>query len=170
MIIGNVPIAKPVRRFISYAAKLLKTKIAIGRDKNAPLAGNPIDRSTYAVDNDCIAFPAHYIGLLKDFIIAGQCLNLLIKGAAAQKELALHSLERYEEAAAACTLAAALDGNNASAGTSWGYRWTSGGAARRRRRRLESLSSSNLFSIGKSRRTRSDGDRNYRRLSKLISF
>jgi hypothetical protein len=83
--IGNVPVAKPVRKFIYHAEELLGTEIVIARDREAPLAGTLIDRYTYSVENDYIVFPAHYVGLLKDFIIAKQVLCLLIKGAAAKK-------------------------------------------------------------------------------------
>jgi len=83
---GNIPIAKPVRKFVFHAEEILDTQIVITRDKDAPLAGSLIDKFTYPVENDYIVFPAHYIGLIKDFIIAKQVMTLLVKGAAAKRK------------------------------------------------------------------------------------
>ncbi|OPY39327.1 MAG: hypothetical protein A4E35_00098 [Methanoregula sp. PtaU1.Bin051] len=83
--IGNVPIAKPVRKFVAHAEELLGTEIVIARDREAPLSGTLVDRYTYPVENEYIVFPAHYVGLIKDFIIAKLTLTLLIKGAAAKR-------------------------------------------------------------------------------------
>ncbi len=83
--IGTVPIAKPVRKFVNHAEELLGTEIVIARDREAPLAGTLVDKFTYPVENDYIVFPAHYVGLIKDFIIAKQTFTLLVKGAAAKK-------------------------------------------------------------------------------------
>jgi hypothetical protein len=83
--IGTVPIAKPVRKFVYHAEELLGTEIVIARDREAPLAGTLIDKFTYPVENDYIVFPAHYVGLIKDFIIAKQVMTLLIRGAAAKR-------------------------------------------------------------------------------------
>ena len=83
--IGTVPIAKPVRKFVYHAEELLGTEIVIARDKDAPLAGTLIDRYTYPVENEYFVFPAHYVGLIKDFIIAKQVMTLLVKGAAAKR-------------------------------------------------------------------------------------
>jgi len=83
--IGTVPIAKPVRKFVNHAEELLGTEIVIARDREAPLAGTLVDKFTYPVENDYIVFPAHYVGLIKDFIIAKQPFTLLVKGAAAKK-------------------------------------------------------------------------------------
>ncbi len=44
-----------------------------------------MDIYTYNVERNIILLPAHYIGLLKDFIIARHCVHLLIKGSAAKK-------------------------------------------------------------------------------------
>ena len=83
--IGNIPIAKPIRKFVYHAEELLGTEIIIARDREAPLAGTLIDKFTYPVEHDYIVFPAHYIGHIKDFIIATQVMTLLIKGAAATR-------------------------------------------------------------------------------------
>jgi hypothetical protein len=80
----NMPLTKPIRRFINEAEHLLDTEITLLRKPEAPPGGTLIDVYTYNLDKNIIIFPANYIGLLKDFVIAKQCTHLLIKGAAAK--------------------------------------------------------------------------------------
>ena len=81
----NMPLSKPIRRYIAEAERLLDTEITLLRKPEAAPAGTLIDVYTYNVDKNIIIFPANYIGLLKDFVIAKQCTYLLVKGAAAEK-------------------------------------------------------------------------------------
>jgi len=81
----NMPLSKPIRRYIAEAEHLLDTEITLLRKPEAAPAGTLIDVYTYNVDKNIIIFPANYIGLLKDFVIAKQCTYLLVKGAAAEK-------------------------------------------------------------------------------------
>src|SRR5208337_5667 len=81
----NMPLTKPIRRFISETERILDTEITLLRKPEAPPGGTLLDIYTYNVDKSIILFPANYIGLLKDFVIAKQCTHLLIKGAAAKK-------------------------------------------------------------------------------------
>ena len=81
----NMPLTKPIRRFISETERILDTEITLLRKPEAPPGGTLLDVYTYNVDKNIILFPANYIGLLKDFVIAKQCTHLLIKGAAAKK-------------------------------------------------------------------------------------
>jgi hypothetical protein len=80
----NMPLTKPIRRFISETERLLDTEVTLLRKPEAAPGGTLLDIYTYNLDKNIIIFPASYIGLLKDFVIAKQCTHLLIKGAAAQ--------------------------------------------------------------------------------------
>jgi len=81
----NMPLSKPIRRYIAEAERLLDTEITLLRKPEAEPAGTLIDVYTYNIDKNIIIFPANYIGLLKDFVIAKQCTYLLIKGAAEER-------------------------------------------------------------------------------------
>lgn len=81
----NMPLSKPIRKFINETENLLDTGITLLRKPDAPPGGTLIDTYTYNLDKNIIIFPANYIGLLKDFVITKQCTHLLIKGAAAEK-------------------------------------------------------------------------------------
>lgn len=81
----EMPLSKPIRHFINKTEELLNTQISLLREPEAEPGGTLVDCYTYDIDHNVIIFPAQYIGLLKDFIIAKQCTHLLIKGAAAKK-------------------------------------------------------------------------------------
>ena len=81
----EMPLSKPIRRFLSLTEETLDTEISLLREPDAEPGGTLVDIYTYDIEKNVIIFPAQYIGLLKDFIIAKQCTNLLIKGAAAKK-------------------------------------------------------------------------------------
>jgi hypothetical protein len=81
----EMPLSKPIRRFIIQTEELLDTEISLLRQPDAEPGGSLIDIYSYEIDRNVIIFPAQYIGLLKDFVIAKHCTNLLIKGAAAKK-------------------------------------------------------------------------------------
>jgi hypothetical protein len=81
----EMPLSKPIRLLISQTENLLDTEISLLRNPEADPNGTLIDIFTYTVEKNIILIPAHYTGLLKDFIIARHCTHLLIKGAAAKK-------------------------------------------------------------------------------------
>jgi hypothetical protein len=81
----EMPLSKPIRLFIKQTEDLLDTEITLLRNPDADPKGTLVDVYTYNIEKNIILFPAHYMGLLKDFIIAKHCVNLLIKGAAAKK-------------------------------------------------------------------------------------
>jgi hypothetical protein len=82
---SNMPLSKPIRRLIGETEGLLDTEITLLRDPEAAAGGTLIDVYTYNTDKNIIIFPASYIGLLKDVIIAKHCVQLLVKGAASKK-------------------------------------------------------------------------------------
>ena len=83
----EMPLSKPIRRLIKETEEMLDTQISLLRQPDADPQGTLIDVYTYDMEKNVnvIIFPAQYIGLLKDFIIAKHCTNLLIKGAAHKK-------------------------------------------------------------------------------------
>jgi hypothetical protein len=81
----DMPLSKPIRQFVGKTETLLDTEISLLRNPEADPNGMLVDVYTYDIEKNMIIFPAHYIGLLKDFIIAKHCVHLLIKGAAAKK-------------------------------------------------------------------------------------
>jgi hypothetical protein len=81
----EMPLSKPIRRFLTQTGQLLDTEISLLRQPEAEPGGTLVDKYTYDMDTNVIIFPAQYVGLLKDFIIAKHCTNLLIKGAATEK-------------------------------------------------------------------------------------
>ena len=81
----EMPLSKPIRLLISQAENLLDTEISLLRNPGAEPNGTLVDVYTFTTEKNIIIIPAHYTGLLKDFIIARHCAHLLIKGAAAKK-------------------------------------------------------------------------------------
>ncbi|MCK9581086.1 MAG: hypothetical protein M0Q92_11670 [Methanoregula sp.] len=81
----DMPLSKPIRLFIANTEEILNTEISLLRQPEADPGGTLVDEYTYDIDHNIIIFPAQYIGLLKDFVIAKHCTHLLIKGAAAKK-------------------------------------------------------------------------------------
>lgn len=82
---SEMPLSKPIRRFIKHTEDTLDTEISLLRQPDAEPGGTLVDIYTFNIERNVIIFPAQYIGLLKDFIIAKHCLGLLLKGAAADK-------------------------------------------------------------------------------------
>jgi len=81
----NMPLTKPIRRFIAETEHMLDTEITLLRKPEADPEGTLLDIYTYKnLDKNIIIFPASYIGLMKDFVIAKQCTTLRIRGAAAK--------------------------------------------------------------------------------------
>jgi hypothetical protein len=81
----DIPLSKPIRKLLYSTEEMLDTEISLLRDPDAEPGGTLVDVYTYNIERNVIIFPAQYIGLLKDFIIAKHCTNLLIRGAAAKK-------------------------------------------------------------------------------------
>jgi hypothetical protein len=81
----EMPLSKPIRRFLQHTEETLDTEISLLRQPEAEPGGTLVDIYTYDIERNVIIFPAQYVGLLKDFVIAKHCTNLLIKGAAAKK-------------------------------------------------------------------------------------
>jgi len=81
----EMPLSTSIRRFVKQTETLLDTEVTLLRNPEADPNGTLVDVYTYNIKKNVIIFPAHYIGLLKDFIIAKHCVHLLIKGAAAKK-------------------------------------------------------------------------------------
>jgi hypothetical protein len=81
----EMPLSKPIRRYITQTEELLETEISLLRQPEADPGGTLVDQYTYDIESNVIIFPAQYVGLLKDFIIAKHCTHLLIKGAAAKR-------------------------------------------------------------------------------------
>ena len=81
----NMPLTKPIRRFIAETERMLDTEVTLLRKPEAAPGGTLLDIYTYNnLDKNIIIFPANYIGLLKDFVIARQCTLLRVRGAAAK--------------------------------------------------------------------------------------
>jgi len=80
-----MPLTKPIRRFIAETERMLDTEVTLLRKPEAAPGGTLLDIYTYNnLDKNIIIFPANYIGLLKDFVIARQCTLLRVRGAAAK--------------------------------------------------------------------------------------
>ena len=75
----EIPLSKPIRHFVRQTETLLDTEISLLRNSEADPNGMLVDVYTYDIEKNMIIFPAHYLGLLKDFIIAKLCVHLLIK-------------------------------------------------------------------------------------------
>ena len=81
----QMPLSRPIRRFVKQTEALLDSELILRRDPEADPGGTLVDIYSYNIDKNVIIIPTHYLGLIKDFIIARQCMHLLIKGAAAKK-------------------------------------------------------------------------------------
>jgi hypothetical protein len=81
----DMPLSKPIRRFLQHTEETLDTEISLLRQPDAEPGGTLVDQYTYDIDQNVIIFPAQYVGLLKDFVIAKHCTHLMMKGAAATK-------------------------------------------------------------------------------------
>jgi hypothetical protein len=81
----DMPLSKPIRRLLNHTEETLDTEISLLRQPEADPGGTLVDKYTYDIDQNVIIFPAQYVGLLKDFVIAKHCTHLMMKGAAAKK-------------------------------------------------------------------------------------
>jgi len=69
---------------IHFTEKTLDTEIILHRQADCPPCGILVDRFTYDTEKNVIVFPASFIGLLKDFVIALNVTRLLIRGSASR--------------------------------------------------------------------------------------
>jgi hypothetical protein len=77
-----------VRDLISHVEELLGIEIIIHREAEAPPQGLLVDTYSFDVSKNVIVYSNSQIGLLKDYIIAQNCLKLLMRGTS-------HNLKNY---------------------------------------------------------------------------
>lgn len=69
---------------LDLAREMLDTEIFLHRRTDVPTQGLLIDDYTFRTGKNVIAFSSSQLGMLKDFVIAKQCLILLARGIAAK--------------------------------------------------------------------------------------
>jgi hypothetical protein len=74
-----------LNELINHVENVLGTGITLRRQDNTPEHGVLIDDYTYGNGKNIIVFSSNDLGMLKDFVIAINCLSLLYKGIAANK-------------------------------------------------------------------------------------
>jgi len=77
-----------VQDLISHVEELLDIEILIHREAEAPAQGLLVDTFSFDVTKNVIVYSNSQLGLLKDYIIAENCMKLLMRGAS-------HSVNRY---------------------------------------------------------------------------
>lgn len=93
--IGDFTLSPDLRELLQVTEGLLDLEITLSRKEEAPLQGILIDRFHYETEQTLIVFPSSVRGLLKDYIIAKRCLELMFYGIAAKKgELSVLSFNR----------------------------------------------------------------------------
>lgn len=73
-------ISPALRELISHIEELLNTEVIIHREAEAPPYGLLIDIYSHNVNKNVIAYSNSQLGLLKDFVIAENCIRLLMRG------------------------------------------------------------------------------------------
>jgi hypothetical protein len=71
-----------LRQFIEYTEERLGTEIVLNRQADSPACGILLDSYTYRTNKTVIAYPASFLGLLKDFVIGLNVVRLLMRGTA----------------------------------------------------------------------------------------
>jgi hypothetical protein len=69
---------------IRFTEESLDTEIVLHRQPDCPPCGILVDTYTYETEKNVIVYPAAFLGLLKDFVIALNVTRLLIRGTAYQ--------------------------------------------------------------------------------------
>jgi hypothetical protein len=93
--IGDYHLSPDLRELIQVTEGLLDSEITLSRKDDAPFQGILIDRYRYETDHTLLIFPSSVRGLLKDYIIAKRCLELLFLGIAEKRgELLVLSFDR----------------------------------------------------------------------------
>jgi hypothetical protein len=82
---GDYTLSDDLNRLISHVEGVLGTGVILLRQDNIPEHGILIDDYTYGNGKNMILFSSSELGMLKDFVIAKNCFELLYKGIAAQK-------------------------------------------------------------------------------------
>ena len=77
-----------VRGLISHVEELLDIEVIIHREAEAPPYGLLLDTYSYDVSKSVIVYSNSQLGLLKDYIIAHNCVKLLMRGTS-------HKLKQY---------------------------------------------------------------------------
>ncbi|HTY14557.1 MAG TPA: hypothetical protein VMC42_02515 [Methanoregulaceae archaeon] len=80
--------SQAVQDLISHVEELLDIEILIHREAEAPAQGLLVDTYSFDVTKNVIVYSNSQLGLLKDYIIAENCLKLLMRGAS-------HKMNRY---------------------------------------------------------------------------
>ena len=75
-----------LRDLIDLTKEMLDTEIYLHRRTDVPSEGLLIDDYTFRTGKNVIAFSSSQLGMLKDFVIAKQCLTLLFRGIAAKND------------------------------------------------------------------------------------
>ena len=73
-----------LQNLIRFTEESLDTEIVLHRQPDCPPCGILVDRYTYETEKNVIVYPAAFLGLLKDFVIALNVTRLLIRGTAYQ--------------------------------------------------------------------------------------
>lgn len=84
---------------IHFAERSLDTEIVLHRQPDCPPCGILVDTYTYETEKNVIVFPAAFLGLLKDFVIAFNVTRLLIRGTASRS--GIYQVLSYEPDGAA---------------------------------------------------------------------
>lgn len=79
---GPAHISAPVKELIDETERMLTSELIIQRDRECPTSGMLLDSYSYRVHSNIIVYPASYLGLLKDLVIAWNCAKLLFMGLA----------------------------------------------------------------------------------------
>jgi len=69
---------------LAHAEELLGIRITLKRQDDIPDQGILIDDYTYGTGNNMILFSSSELGMLKDFVITKNCIELIFKGIAAK--------------------------------------------------------------------------------------
>jgi hypothetical protein len=78
-------LSPPLKALLEFTESALDTEILLSRRMDVPPHGLLVDDYTFATGKNIIAFPGSTLGMLKDFIIAKNCVHLLFRGMAAKK-------------------------------------------------------------------------------------
>jgi hypothetical protein len=89
----------PVHDLISHVEELLNIEIIIHRQADTPPYGLLVDTYSYDVTKNVIVFSNSQLGLLKDFVIAQNCIKLLMLGIAHKS--GVHKTLSYDKERAA---------------------------------------------------------------------
>ncbi len=85
---------------IGQAEQMLGTRVTLRRHNDSPRQGILIDQYRYGTDQNLIIFSDSTLGMLKDFVVAQNCMRLLFNGSASlNRGLNVLSFDRQTAAA-----------------------------------------------------------------------